>query len=144
MLSISQKEYGFPVIIVTANVDWILTVGMFLFLLVSLRGRCYNVHLALRKILKHREVIGPLKQSWDPDSGSPREEATLFNATLWRTPRMTRSIFSSRFLFSVTTLEEFRLPSCTSICLCYFVLLVCCCLLNTDFQTIMCKMKREK
>ena len=34
------------------------------------------------KILKHREVIGPLKQSWDPDSGSPREEATLFNATL--------------------------------------------------------------
>ena len=55
---------------------------MLLFLLVSLWGRCYNVHLALMKILKHREVIGPLKQSWDPDSGSPREEATLFNATL--------------------------------------------------------------
>ena len=34
------------------------------------------------KTLKHPEVIGPLKQSWDPDSGSPREEAMLFNATL--------------------------------------------------------------
>ena len=40
-MSISQKEYGFPVATVIVNVDWLLIVGMFLFLLISLWGRCY-------------------------------------------------------------------------------------------------------